>query len=88
MKVDCFSVERILPMTLFGSKVGELNFKPSEGLDDDAFVVTLTTDTLNTIVGLRSGRDLQIFTTGGEFFIPQADLDPITPSNVVCKKHN
>ena len=74
-----------LPMTLFGSKVGELNFGPSENLDDDAFVVHMETDTLNTIVGLRSGRDLQIFTTGGEFFIPQADLDPITPSNVSVK---
>tara|TARA_R100000655_G_scaffold59133_3_gene97594 strand:+ start:271 stop:2388 length:2118 start_codon:yes stop_codon:yes gene_type:complete len=74
-----------LPMTLFGSKVGELNFGPSENLDDDAFVVHMETDTLNTIVGLRSGRDLQIFTTGGEFFIPQADLDPITPNNVSVK---
>ena len=74
-----------LPMTLFGSKVGELNFGPSENLDDDAFVVTLETDSLNSIVGLRSGRDLQVFTTGGEFFIPQADLDPITPSNVSVK---
>ena len=75
-----------LPMTLFGSKVGEpFNFKPSENLDDDAFVVHMETDTLNTIVGLRSGRDVQIFTTGGEFFIPQADLDPITPSNVSVK---
>ena len=74
-----------LPMTLFGSKVGQLNFGPSENLDDDAFVVHLETDTLNSIVGLRSGRDIQIFTTGGEFFIPQADLDPITPSNVSVK---
>ena len=75
-----------LPMTLFGSKVGEpFNFKPSENLDDDAFVVHMETDTLNTIVGLRSGRNVQIFTTGGEFFIPQADLDPITPSNVSVK---
>ena len=30
-----------------------------------------------------SGRDLQIFTKGGEFFLPQSTLDPITPTNVV-----
>ena len=30
-----------------------------------------------------SGRDLQVFTKGGEFFLPQSTLDPITPSNVV-----
>jgi hypothetical protein len=74
-----------LPMTLFASKVGELKFNPSEGFADDAFVVHIETDTLNSIVGLRPGRDLQIFTTGGEFFIPQADLDPITPTNVSVK---
>ena len=75
-----------LPSTLFGSKVGNFfNFKAAEGLDDDAIKVTLATDTVNTITGLRSGRDLQIFTTGAEFFIPQGDLDPITPANVVAK---
>ena len=75
-----------LPSTLFGSKVGDFfNFKAAEGLDDDAIKVTLATDSVNTITGLRSGRDLQIFTTGSEFFIPQGDLDPITPANVVVK---
>jgi hypothetical protein len=75
-----------LPSTLFGSKVGNFfNFKAAEGLDDDAIKVTLATDTVNTITGLRSGRDLQVFTTGAEFFIPQGDLDPITPANVVAK---
>ena len=69
-----------MPSTLFGSKVGSFfNFKAAEGLDDDAIKITLSTDQVNTITGLRSGRDLQIFTTGAEFFIPQGDLDPITP---------
>ena len=75
-----------LPSTLFGSKVGNFfNFKASEGLDDDAIKITLATDQVNTITGLRSGRDLQVFTTGAEFFIPQGDLDPITPANIVAK---
>lgn len=75
-----------LPSSLFGSKVGDFfNFKAAEGLDDDAIKITLATDQVNTITGLRSGRDLQIFTTGAEFFIPQGDLDPITPANVVAK---
>ncbi len=75
-----------LPSTLCGSKVGNFfNFKAAEGLDDDAIKITLATDSVNTITGLRSGRDLQVFTTGAEFFIPQGDLDPITPSNVVAK---
>ena len=75
-----------LPATLFASVVGDhFNFKPSQSLDDDAFLITLTTDAVNAITGIRSGRDLQIFTTGAEFFLPQADLDPITPSNVTIK---
>ena len=75
-----------LPATLFASVVGDHNnFKPSQSLDDDAFLITLTTDAVNAITGIRSGRDLQIFTTGAEFFLPQADLDPITPSNVTIK---
>lgn len=75
-----------LPSTLFASKVADIfNFKPAEGLDDDAIKVTLQTDSLNAITGMRSGRDLQVFTTGAEFFLPQTDLEPITPTNIVLK---
>lgn len=75
-----------LPTTLFASKVGQFfNFRQAEGLDDDAIKVSLQTDKLNTITGIQSGRDLQVFTTGGEFFLPQSDLDPITPLNTVIR---
>ena len=47
--------------------------------------MTLSTDRVNAITALRSGRDLQIFTTGAEFFVPQADLTPITPGNITIK---
>ena len=81
-----FGGSATLPSTLFGSKVGQyFDFKADEGLDDDALQVTLTTDNVNAINALKSGRDLQIFTSGAEFFLPQADLEPITPSNVVVK---
>tara|TARA_B100000287_G_scaffold403195_1_gene424787 strand:- start:4442 stop:6835 length:2394 start_codon:yes stop_codon:yes gene_type:complete len=81
-----FGGSATLPNTLFGSKVGQyFDFKADEGLDDDALQVSLTTDSVNAINALRSGRDLQIFTSGAEFFVPQADLDPITPSNIVIK---
>jgi len=74
------------PNTLFGSKVGNINdFSIAEGLDDDAIIATLSTDQQNAITGLRSGRDLQIFTTGGEFYIPQGELQPITPKNISIK---
>lgn len=81
-----FGGSKTLPNTLFGSKVADFfNFKSAEALDDDAIFVTMNTDSVNAIVAMRSGRDLQIFTKDAEFFVPQADLDPITPSNIVIK---
>jgi hypothetical protein len=32
------------------------------------------------ITDIISGRDLQVFTTGGEFYVPQEGLQPITPA--------
>ena len=77
---------KALPNTLFGSKVADFfNFKSAEALDDDAMLVTMSTDSVNAITAMRSGRDLQIFTKDAEFFLPQANLEPITPSNIVIK---
>ena len=81
-----FGGSKTLPNTLFGSKVADFfNFKSAEALDDDAILVNMNTDSVNAITAMRSGRDLQIFTKDAEFFVPQADLDPITPSNIVIK---
>ena len=77
-----FAGSKSRPQTIWGSKVGLFfDFNPTEAYDDDAVEATLDTNQLNTIVDIISGRDLQIFTTGGEFFVPQATLDPITPTN-------
>ena len=79
-----FGGSKSRPNTIFGSRVARFfDFNPGEGLDDDAIDVTIATDSVNAITGMFSGRDLQIFTKGGEFFLPQSTLDPITPSNVV-----
>ena len=72
------------PNTIFASRVARFfDFNPGEALDDDAIELTISTDSTNAITGMFSGRDLQIFTKGGEFFLPQSTLDPITPTNVV-----
>jgi hypothetical protein len=74
------------PSTLWGSKVGLFfDFEATEGLDDDAVEATLDTNTFNAVVDIISGRDLQVFTTGGEFYVPQSGLDPITPTNFFVK---
>ena len=79
-----FGGSKSRPNTLFASRVARFfDFNPGETLDDDAIEVTLATDSVNAITGMFAGRDLQIFTKGGEFFISQASLDPITPNNLV-----
>lgn len=81
-----FGGSRSRPSTVWGSKVGLFfDFEATEGLDDDAVEATLDTNTFNAITDITSGRDLQIFTTGGEFYVPQEGLDPITPTNFFVK---
>jgi len=75
------------PSTLFGSRVADFfNFDPGEALDDAAVEATMDTGTFNAVVDIYAGRHLQIFTTGGEFFVPQTLDDPITPSNLIVKE--
>jgi hypothetical protein len=81
-----FGGSKTRPSTVWGSKVGLFfDFEPTEGLDDDAVEATLDTNTFNAIVDIQSGRDLQVFTTGGEFYVPQLGLDPVTPTNFFVK---
>jgi hypothetical protein len=75
------------PSTLYGSRVADFfNFNPGEALDDAAVEATLDTGTFNAIVDIFSGRHLQIFTTGAEFYVPQTLDTPITPSNLIVKQ--
>lgn len=77
-----FAGSKSRPSTIWGSRVGQFfDFEAVEGFDDDALEATLDTNTYNAIIDIVSGRDLQIFTTGGEFYVAQQGLDPITPSS-------
>jgi len=81
-----FGGSKSRPSTVWGSKVGLFfEFDPDEGLDDDSVEATLDTNNYNSIVDILSGRDLQVFTSGGEFYVPQSGLDPITPTNFFIK---
>jgi len=75
-----FSNSSKLPQTLWGSVTGDFwNFDRGSARDDQAIDITLDTDSVNAILYLVSGPHLQIFTTGGEFHVPDR---PIKPSNV------
>jgi len=81
-----FGGSKSRPSTIWGSKIGLFfDFVPTESLDDDAVEATLDTNELNVITDIISGRDFQVFTTGGEFYIPQAGTDPITPLTFTFK---
>jgi hypothetical protein len=75
-----------LPTTIWGSRVGQFfNFDPGQALDDEGLEATIDTDQVNAIVGVFSGRDFQVFTTGTEFVVPQLDGEPLTPLNFIFK---
>jgi hypothetical protein len=81
-----FGGSKSRPSTIWGSKIGLFfSFAPEENLDDDAIEATLDTNQLNVIIDIVSGRDFQVFTTGGEFFVPQAGTEPITPTTFTFK---
>jgi len=82
-----FGGSKSRPSTLWGSRVSDFfNFDQGQSLDDASIDVTLDTGTFNAIVDIFSGRNLQIFTTGGEFTVPQSLGNPITPSNIIVKQ--
>ena len=82
-----FGGSKSRPSTLWGSRVSDFfNFDPGEALDDAGVEATLDTGTFNAIVDIYSGRHLQVFTTGAEFYVPQALDEPITPTNMIVKQ--
>ena len=80
-----FAGVRDKPASVIASKVGEyFNFEIGTGQPDDALDVTVTGDRINEIRHLVSSRNLQLFTDGGEFFVPTStDTSAVTPSNIV-----
>ena len=71
-----FGGSKTRPQTLWGSKIG------LSADADDALDITLDTNQINGITALMPSRHLQIFTTGGEFYI---DVSPITPATIAIK---
>lgn len=68
------------PQTIWGSFVNDFfNFFSRKGLDDESVEATLDTDQVNAIESIFSNRSLQVFTSGGEFYVPES---PITPENI------
>ena len=70
------------PDGLWASKVGQyFNFDVDDGSDTDAIDLDATAGVTNRIRHLVSNRDLQVFASQGEFYIPTSPTNPLTPAN-------
>ena len=78
-----FGGSKSRPHTIWGSKVNDFfNFDPGKSRANQAIDITLDTDQINRIQSIVGGRDLSVFTIGGEYIFKKAVSDPITPDNV------
>jgi len=79
-----FGGVRDKPSAIVASRIAEyFNFDLGTGLADEAINVAIASDRVNEVRHLFSSRNLQIFTDGGEYFVPTpADTQAITPSNI------
>jgi len=71
------------PSVVVASQIGGyFNFALGTGLPNESINVSITSDSVNEIRHLLSGRNLQIFTDAGEFFVPQTADQAITPATI------
>ena len=75
------------PDGIWASKSGEyFNFDIGDAEDNDALDLTASIGEINTIRHLVSNRDLQIFTSTSELYIPAFADKPITPTNAQIRR--
>ena len=71
------------PQSIFMSKTGAFfDFDIDDGDDDEAIFATISSRTLNDIVDVYPGRNLQVFTSGAEFAVTSK---PVTPSSITIQ---
>jgi len=68
--------------TLFRS----YNFDVGTAEDSDSIQITASIGEINQILHLVSNRDLQIFTTTSEMFVPSFQNKPLTPTTTTVKR--
>ena len=75
------------PDQIWASKSAEyFNFDIGQALDNDALDLTSNVGDIFTIRHLVSNRDLQIFSTTAELYIPTSTTKPITPTSAVIRR--
>lgn len=75
------------PDGIWASKTASyFNFDVGDAEDDDGIDITASIGEINTIRHLVSNRDLQIFTSTSEMYIPSFTEKPITPTNAQIRR--
>lgn len=75
---------RDLPDWVWMSRTGRpMSFDPGTGLDDEAIAFRLSDDGSHVVTALVPGRNLQIFTTAGEWIVKGF---PVTPSGTQVER--
>ena len=62
------------------------DFNVRKAEDTDSLNLSTSIGEINTIRHIVSNRDLQIFTSSSEFYIPSYTAEPITPTNAQIKR--
>ena len=71
------------PAGVLASRISEyFNFDVGTGEADESMDLDIAGAEVNEVRHMLSGKDLQIFTDGGEYYIPRANDNTITPGNV------
>lgn len=75
------------PDGIWSSKSSEyFNFDTGDAEDNDAISLTLSIGEINTVRHIISNRDLQVFTSTSEFYIPSFNEKPVTPTNAIVRR--
>ena len=71
------------PASVLASRISEyFNFDTGSGAADESIDLDIAGSEVNEVRHFLSGKDLQIFTDGGEYYVPRATDNTITPGNV------
>lgn len=79
---------RSRPSVVYGSNVNGLFDYDFGTAQDDEAIGPLGFEGFNNIEAIYPGRSLMIFTSGGEYILPQPFGDPLTPSNVTVARQS
>ncbi len=76
-----------LPSNIWASTIADpFDFDLGQNYDDEAIEVQIEASEVPEIVALHPGRNLQIFTSTMELYVPQTAGNAITPNNITIKE--